>query len=170
MSREEDVIKRLEKKYPFLAEKLTSPKEKRIVSASLTREEFEKVIPFVNSELGYTRASHVVGTDDGDTFGLLYIFADEDSNLLSLRESVPRDKPQAKSIAALYPSIVLHERELIDLFGIELSDMPEGPRYPLPDGWPDGNFPLRKDWNPALFNKNTLTYDKPVSEEAEQNE
>ncbi len=167
MSREQEIIAILEKKFPFLVGKLSAQREKRIISESLTVKEFVKILKFVHDELGFYRASHVVGTDDGDTFGLLYILADEDSMLLILRESVPRDNPRADSISAMYPSVVLHERELIDLFGIQISGMPDGPNYPLPDGWPEGSYPLRKDWNPALLNKDTLVYEKPANEEVE---
>jgi Ni,Fe-hydrogenase III component G len=30
-----------------------------------------------------------------------------------------------------------------------VTGLPEGSRYPLPDNWPEGQYPLRKDWKPA---------------------
>ena len=51
--------------------------------------------------------------------------------------------------------------------GINVSGLPDGPSYPLPDCWPEGQYPLRKEWNPAYFNKQTMAYEPP-KEEADQ--
>ena len=77
-----------------------------------------------------------------------------------------RPEPQVRSMGELYPSLMLHEREMVDLFGVQVSGLPEGPRYPLPDCWPEGEYPLRKEWNPAYFNKQTVTYEPPKEEDA----
>ena len=37
------------------------------------------------------------------------------------------------------------------MFGIKVEGLPEGERYPLPDGWPEGQYPLRKDWNKDML-------------------
>jgi len=169
MKREEEIINSLCGKFPFLAERIYFNKDKRIFTKPLSAEEFEQIIPYVHDELGFYRACHVVGTDDGDSFGLLYVLADSEDILLMLRESAPRSIPVVKSVSKMYASITLHERELVDLFGVIVEGLPEGNRYPLPDGWPDGNFPLRKDWDPKSFNKTTMTYDKPQETEAQKN-
>ena len=63
--------------------------------------------------------------------------------------SCPPDNPKVDSISDVVPGANWAEREIRDLVGIE----PVGHRYPkrlvLPDGWPDGVHPLRKDvpWN-----------------------
>ena len=67
------------------------------------------------------------------------------------------------------PSIVLHEREIVDLFGVEVEGLPDGPHYPLPDGWPEGNYPMRKDWDPKKFNKDTMKYEQPQGTKVENN-
>ena len=55
------------------------------------------------------------------------------------------------SVAALFlagviPGAVLYEREIQEMFGIVVEGIPDGRRLNLPDDWPDGVFPLRKDW------------------------
>ncbi|HOJ49084.1 MAG TPA: NADH-quinone oxidoreductase subunit C [Bacillota bacterium] len=161
MTHDEAVVTALCKKFPFLSERISVQREKRIFTKPLTPEEFQQIIPYVHRELNFYRACHVVGTDDGDTLGLLYILTDKNNTLLILRESVPKSNPVVKSISSIYPSILLHERELADLFGVVVEGLPEGPRYPLPDGWPEGNYPMRKEWNPKYFDKNTMTYNDP---------
>ena len=32
------------------------------------------------------------------------------------------------------------------MFGIVVEGIPDGRRLNLPDDWPDGQYPLRKDW------------------------
>jgi membrane-bound hydrogenase subunit beta len=34
----------------------------------------------------------------------------------------------------------------MDLLGIQVEGIPPGRHYPLPEGWPEGQYPLRKDW------------------------
>lgn len=169
MNLEDEIAGKLCEKFPFMTDKIYVQKEKRIFTKPLSRDEFEKTIRYVHDELGFYRACHVVGTDDGDSIGLLYILSNKDSILLILRESVPKTNTEVTSISDIYPSIVLHERELVDLFGVMVKGLPDGPRYPLPDGWPDGNYPMRKEWNPKNFNKETMTYQQPQETEAQKN-
>ncbi len=170
MKREEAIVESICVRFPFLVDRIYIQKDKRIFTKSLLREEFEEVIAYVHDELNFTRASHVVGTDDGENLGLLYILFNSEDILLMLRESVPKSNPVIKSISDMYPSIVLHERELVDLFGVVVKGLPKGPHYPLPDGWPEGNYPMRKEWNPKYFNKDTMTYEEPQKKEIEKNE
>jgi Ni,Fe-hydrogenase III component G len=34
----------------------------------------------------------------------------------------------------------------MDLLGAQVEGLPAGRRYPLPEDWPQGEYPLRKDW------------------------
>ena len=170
MKREEEIVDSICGKFSFLVDRIYIQKDKRIFTKSLLREEFERVIEYIHDELKFTRASHVVGTDDGENLGLLYIISGKEDILLMLRESVSKSNPVIKSVSDMYPSIVLHERELVDLFGVVIEGLPEGPHYPLPDGWPEGNYPMRKEWNPKHFNKDTMTYQEPKEKEAPNNE
>ncbi len=82
---EEEIIESLCNKFPFLNCRIYLQKEKRIITKPLLREEFKEVIRFAHDELGFYRASHVVGTDDGENLGLLYILSDHENILLALR-------------------------------------------------------------------------------------
>ena len=167
MSREEEIVKELCDKFPFLKDRIYVQKEKRIFTKELSKEEFEQIIVFVHDEMDFYRSHHVIGTDEGENLGFLYIVSNNDNILLVLREIAPKSNPVINSICNLYPSIVLHERELVDLFGAVVEGLPEGPSYPLPDNWPKGNYPMRKEWNPKYLNKDTMTYEPPQEKEAE---
>ena len=34
---------------------------------------------------------------------------------------------------------------------MQVQGLPPGNRYPLPDDWPQGQYPLRKDWNVSML-------------------
>ena len=46
-----------------------------------------------------------------------------------------------------------YEKELVDLLGFRVEGLPPGPRYPLPDDWPEGQYPLRKEWKPEMLDR-----------------
>ncbi|MBZ5653994.1 MAG: NADH-quinone oxidoreductase subunit C [Acidobacteriia bacterium] len=94
-----------------------------------------------------------IGSDDrpfSGTYLVAHNFAfDKDHLLCSVLTQLPQDDLKIDSITAMVPAAGWAEREMRDLLGIE----PVGHSYPkrlvLPDGWPEGKHPLRKDvpWN-----------------------
>ena len=161
----EQVVKALNARFPGIA--AHSPREYRIWSEFVEPKLFEEALRFARGELHFHKGKHIVGTDEGEYIGLSYIISNEEDILLVLRERVPKTHPVVHSQGELYPSMILHEREMVDLFGVQVHGLPEGPSYPLPDCWPEGQYPLRKEWNPAYFNKETMAYEPP-KEEAKQ--
>lgn len=66
-----------------------------------------------------------------------------------LRVSVPIDAvapASFPSIAAKYPAANWFEREVMDMFGLVPEGHPNPARVALHDDWPDGAWPLRKDF------------------------
>lgn len=111
-----------------------------------------------------------IGADDRPYSGRYLVahnFAfDREDLLCSILIHLPPDRPAVESVADLIPAAGWAEREFRDLVGIE----PVGHRFPkrlvLPDGWPDGVHPLRKDvpWNhnPADYDENReFVFDDP---------
>ncbi len=160
---EQEIIDALVEKFPDLEGLVSSPMEKRVFTGFLSTERFEEVIQFVRYNLNFFRGHHVVGTDEGDDLGFTYILSGDDNILLVLREKVPKLNPEIKSQTKLYPSMLLHELELKDLFGANVRGLRSNRNYPLPDGWPEGQYPMRKEWNPDYFNKETMQYEPPES-------
>ena len=54
--------------------------------------------------------------------------------------------PGVPSVCAIIPSASFFERELIEMFGITVDGTPNRDRLFLPDDWPQGVYPLRKDF------------------------
>lgn len=160
MTTEEAVIISLEEKLPFLKGKLTSPAEKRVFSEFLDRNQFNRAVKVLREETDFFRAHHVVGTDEGEDLGFHYLFSNTDHVILVLKEKVPKKNPEIDSVTPFYPAFLLHEMELQDLFGADIDGLPTKKHYPLPDNWPEGQYPMRKEWDPKKFNKDTMTYEE----------
>jgi membrane-bound hydrogenase subunit beta len=99
-------------------------------------------------ELGFSILLTITGLDLGEKLGVIYHLARPSGVVLNLSTVLPKPEPVLPSVTSYFPAAELYERELFDLLGIKVQGLPEGPRYPLPDDWPDGQFPLRKDWDP----------------------
>ncbi|MFA4905700.1 MAG: NADH-quinone oxidoreductase subunit C [Candidatus Margulisiibacteriota bacterium] len=96
---------------------------------------------------GFTMLCTVSGLDEGADFGLIYHLARTDGEVLNLKTKVNKDRGEMKTVTVYFPSAQIYEREIEDLFGLKFTGLPPGRRYPLPDGWPTGEHPLRKDWS-----------------------
>lgn len=91
--------------------------------------------------------STLTGLDLGPQAGqleVLYHFC-AGSAVLTLRVRVPRSAALVPSLAATLPAAGLHEREVSEMLGVNFTASPNTERLYLPDDWPGGVFPLRKD-------------------------
>ena len=78
----------------------------------------------------------------------LYFFA-SGAAVVTLRLLLPRDAASVASVCSITPSASFFERELSEMFGITVVDTPDPNRLFLPDNWPPGVHPLRKDFTPG---------------------
>ncbi len=92
----------------------------------------------------------ITGVDANDAYEILYHFGDT-AGSVTVRTAIPKTAPHLPSICSVIPGAVLYERELQDMFGLVVDDIPDPRNLLMPDGWPEGSFPLRKDW----------TYERP---------
>jgi Ni,Fe-hydrogenase III component G len=65
---------------------------------------------------------------------------------LSLRTSVAKANPVLDTITPIIPGAILYEREIQDLLGLKVKGHPDPRRLVLPEGWPEGVYPLRKEY------------------------
>lgn len=81
------------------------------------------------------------------SFHLYYVFAlDAAHGFFILRVPVPAAQPLFTSLTNALPAANWQEREIQDLFGLELEGHPNPRRCALHDDWPEV-FPLRKDFD-----------------------
>lgn len=80
-------------------------------------------------------------------FEIVYHFAlDTADRIINLRVILDIDKPSIESIARRVPATEWIEREMHELLGIEFRNHPDMRHLLLTDDWPEGNYPLRRDW------------------------
>jgi Ni,Fe-hydrogenase III large subunit len=78
---------------------------------------------------------------------VLHVFAlDADRMRCALRVPLPAEAPRLPSITPLVPGAAWAEQEMRDLLGIEPLGHPDPRRLVLPDGFPAGLHPLRRDF------------------------
>ena len=87
----------------------------------------------------------ITGIDLGATLGVFYHIRTSKSGIITIKVEVPKEKPQIKTIDDLVPGAAFDEMEVTDLVGVVFEGHPSPGRLVLPDNWPDGVFPLRKD-------------------------
>lgn len=95
--------------------------------------------------LGYLVA--ITGLDpavDCQELEILYHFS-VGAIVITLRVRVDKQSGSVESLSEIIPSAEPFERELREMFGVNVVGL-KNPNYLyLPDGWPAGVFPMRKD-------------------------
>jgi len=153
MANEQAIQTELQEKFPFFSEKIKIMRDRRIW-AEMESANFLEVFDYIVKKMNFPILCLITGLDSGENLEFVYHLARRDGTMLNLKVFVPKANPVQKSIMVDYfPGAELYERELVDLLGAKIEGLPEGNRYPLPDGWPEGQYPLRKDWNPGMLDK-----------------
>ncbi len=104
------------------------------------------VATLVAEEWGYLMA--ITGLDPGVATGqlhVLYHFA-EGAAVVTLRLALPRDAAEVPTLRPLIPLAAIFEQELSEVLGVAVVGAPIRGRLFLPDDWPEGVYPLRKDF------------------------
>ena len=144
LERENAVKAALEKKFPGKVSDIRIARARRIFS-KISGADAPVVLAFLKDELGFDHLSTITGLDEGETFAAMYHLV-SGGVLMSLRATVPSAAPVLQTATGLFPGCEDFERELVDLLGFRIEGLKEGRRYPLPDDWPAGQYPLRKSW------------------------
>lgn len=111
----------------------------------------------LDARWGYLIA--ITGLDlgkDAGQFEVLYQFGQRSTAVLTLRIAILHDEACVPSVCGMIPSASFFERELSEMFGITVEGTPDPNKLFLPEDWPGGAYPLRKDFvPPALPNEAT---------------
>jgi Ni,Fe-hydrogenase III component G len=87
------------------------------------------------------------GVDTRYYMEILYHFLIEDINLLiSLRVKLQKPKLEIDSLSTIFEGANWIEREIHEILGINFKGHPDLRRLLLPDDWPDGVYPLKRDY------------------------
>ncbi len=142
----EKVVERLEK---FLGpENVLEARVPRPRRAFVTMklDKLREAAKYLRDEEGLKHISTISGVDLGGELEVVYHLRKKDLSL-SLKVTVPADNPVVPSITDILNGATLYEREIHDLLGIVPEGHPNLKRLILPDDWPEGVHPLRKEWD-----------------------
>jgi membrane-bound hydrogenase subunit beta len=138
------LVKFLEERLTGAVTEIAATRDNRVF-AKTTAEKLVAVIRKLK-EWGMINIGTITGLDSGDKFEIIYHLNNAHGLILNLKVFIPRDNPLLPSVTPVFVGVFFYERELMDLFGMIVEGTPPGRRYPLPDTWPEGQYPLRKDW------------------------
>jgi Ni,Fe-hydrogenase III component G len=119
------------------------------ISVGVAGGDLRSTVSRLHRDLGLSHLVSISTVDTGSGFELLYHLSGPDRVVVTVRGSIPRDPARAASIADISPVAAIYERGIHDLFGIAFEGNPDQRRLLLAEDWPEGEYPLRKDWAPA---------------------
>ena len=146
LEKEEKIKAQLEAKFGGDISEMTIQRRNR-VWFEIKTERLPELAEFMHAG-GYDHLATITGFDGGETLGANYHLTDT-HDMVTVRARSPRANPHLPTVTGVFPGAVPYERELEDLFGIKIDGLAPGRRYPLPDDFPAGQHPLRKDWKTA---------------------
>jgi len=152
LDREEDILNNLVGRFGFLKDKGFIARERRIF-LEVPKEEFMEVISYAANSLKFDYLCTITGLDAGDDLQFIYHIANAEGVVLNLKIKVPKSDPVVRTVTGTFNGAVFYERELEGLLGAKVEGLPKGRHYPLPDNWPEGQYPLRKDWKPEMISR-----------------
>jgi membrane-bound hydrogenase subunit beta len=134
----------LQERFHEVVRNVITKRERRMFAETTT----DKLVEVIRAlkDWGMVNLGTITGLDSGEQFEIIYHLYDAQGLIFNLKVFIPRNDPKLPTVTTVFPGVFLYERELMDLFGIEVVGTPPGRHYPLPENWPSGQYPLRKDW------------------------
>ena len=130
----------------------------------LQPEELRDAVTVVKEKLGIFHLSTICGEDMRDHILANYFMGG--TVCITLRVHMDHAKPTVPSLADLIPGAIPYERELRDMFGVDPVGNPDPRRATLPEDWPAGVYPLRKDVHPPRAGQSWPSVDMKTEEKA----
>ena len=145
MSLEHEIEGKLKETFKDSILEVKIPREHRMfVDVPLAK--VKEVVRYLKENYGMTHITTITAIDVGENIEVIYhLFSNGVS--LNLRTFTPKAKPEIDTITDILPGAALYEREAQDLLGIIAKGHPDPRRLILPEEWPEGVYPLRKDYS-----------------------
>lgn len=121
-----------------------APKARRVF-ARVQPAAFRRAARLAIEELGFSHLSTITGIDLGGEIEVLYHLAKENSVELTMGTKIPKEKGSLMTISDIMPNAAFYERESHEMLGIKFEGLEDESHLLLPDGWPSGVYPLRKE-------------------------
>ena len=132
---------------------IVSPTRMRL---QIHADDLDEIMRFIASELKFTTLEAISGVDYETHFEVVYHLDrwDGDATVIQVHVKIEdRETPQIHSVTSIWGSANWHERELYDLFGIDVLNHPNLKRLLLPEEWDEYEHkhiselhPMRRDY------------------------
>ncbi len=116
------------------------------VKVTVKIEKLREAILRAQSILNCDHVVQISAADNGKSLELIYHLTGPHRMVVALAIDIPRDKPEVPTTSDLLPPAGIYERQIHDLLGITFRGHPALKRIILNEDWPEGEYPLRKDW------------------------
>ena len=149
-------------------EQMQTPEPNRVYVSVEPDELLDAVRALRDAKWGYLSA--ISGIDppaDGGSMEVMYHFC-SGPTVVTLRVPVSREHATVPSICDVIPAASIQERELIEMFGIDVTNTPDRHLLYLPEDWPEYLYPLRSDFDASEFSKRKPRKVKPADGEGEK--
>ncbi|MFH1092767.1 MAG: NADH-quinone oxidoreductase subunit C [Candidatus Omnitrophota bacterium] len=121
-------------------------KSAKRVYIEIKPQSLKKAAAYIFRDMG-ARFNIASGVDLRYHMEILYHFTMEEINLvISLRVKLEKDSLEIDSLTPVFEAANWIEREMNELLGINFKGHPDLRRLLLPDEWPEGVYPLRRDY------------------------
>ena len=121
-----------------------------------------------NPALAFDCLMCLSGLETPEQYQAVYhLYSTKHGHKFSMRCGSPKDNPVLPTVSDIWATAEWHEREAMDMFGIQFTYHPDPRRILCPDDW-EGH-PLRKDYKPQeKWHDIPLTVNVPMQERAEK--
>jgi NADH:ubiquinone oxidoreductase subunit C len=145
MEVKQSIMVELSDKFPDAISDIDVPSPNRAV-ANIDATHVKEIMKFL-LERGFDHLSNISGVDyPPDRMEMVYHVTSYSSPLvIALKASLPRDNPVVDTICDIYWNANWYEREIHELFGIDITGHPHLKVLLLPEEM-EGEYPLRKDY------------------------
>ena len=142
----DDVVKKIQDRFGASVIK-TYKKNERRAYIDIYPKDVVDFTRYIFKDLGL-RFNIASAVDDFDAMEILYHFADDKNGFVISIRAVIKEKndPHIDTITTVTRSAWWIEREMHELFGIEFNGNNDLRPLLLPDDWPKGFYPLRKNF------------------------
>ncbi len=145
MSKDEEILNKIRE---ILKEKIieSSIPRKNIVDIIVKKENYKEVVKTIVENLNIPHVQTITGIDIGNEIQIISHLGRDIT--INVKTSIDKEKPEIDTISDIIPGATLYEREIHDLLGVNFIGHPNLKRLILPENWPKGVYPLRKDYKP----------------------
>ncbi|MEM3506295.1 MAG: NADH-quinone oxidoreductase subunit C [Candidatus Bathyarchaeia archaeon] len=146
MNKEEEIVEELKKAFGEKIIEVKVPRKRRIF-VTISDKWYKDLIKYLSEKMQITHVSTITGMDVGNKIEVMpHLFGKGVE--ITVKVAVPKEKPEIDTITDVLPGANLYEREVYDILGVVFIGHPNLERLILPEDWPEGVYPLRKEYKP----------------------